>query len=163
MIKWCNWVIRIPVLYSGGPRFKSQPEDCLSWFSSVPPCKCQGTYLKLGHDCFLPHTFQKTRISICLWSNHCSKKTQFFCILCHNPMKSVAQQSWWHQYWQLAEGTTVLTGQWTMWQHGIPHSHSFDFINQVVETKWKKQLNLEECQTWDFWQRFISRPQFLKL
>jgi hypothetical protein len=55
-----NFVVSTPGSYSGGPGFKSRlgtgyPDLCFSRFSSVPPCKCRNSTLKLGHDRFYPH------------------------------------------------------------------------------------------------------------
>jgi hypothetical protein len=48
--------------YSGDHKFKSLPVDRLSrlfsWFSWVPPSKCWGSVLKLGHSRFLPDLFK---------------------------------------------------------------------------------------------------------
>jgi hypothetical protein len=56
-------VVNILALYSGGPEFKSQPGDWLSWLRSFavflsPSRQMLGYYLKLYHDCFLPNPFQ---------------------------------------------------------------------------------------------------------
>jgi hypothetical protein len=47
----------------GGPGFKSWPGDQLSWLQFFmvflsPSMIMLGYYLKLGHNCFHPHTFQ---------------------------------------------------------------------------------------------------------
>jgi hypothetical protein len=56
-------VVSIPASYSGGPGFKSRPEDRLSWltfawFSSIRSGEYRGSTLKLGHDRFLPNHFR---------------------------------------------------------------------------------------------------------
>jgi hypothetical protein len=54
-------VVNIPASVSGAPGFKSRPGDLAevsSGFTSVHPCKCQESALKLGHYRFLPNTLQ---------------------------------------------------------------------------------------------------------
>jgi hypothetical protein len=50
-------VINIPVSYSGGPGFKSRAGDVPVAFHS-PSKQMPGQHLKLGHDRFIPYTFQ---------------------------------------------------------------------------------------------------------
>jgi hypothetical protein len=57
-------VVNTTTLYSGGPAFKSQSGNWLSWlefflcFSSDLPDKCWDSTLKSGHDHFLPNPSQ---------------------------------------------------------------------------------------------------------
>jgi hypothetical protein len=62
MTKHCGQVVNTPALYLGGPKFKSCPRDRLSWLMFImvflrTSREMPGYYLKLGHDCFLPHFF----------------------------------------------------------------------------------------------------------
>jgi hypothetical protein len=61
-ISCISLVVASLALQLEGHRFKQKPENSypywgFSWFSSVPPHKCQDSraYLKLGHDHFLPY------------------------------------------------------------------------------------------------------------
>jgi hypothetical protein len=74
------------------------------------------TYLKLGHDCYTPHTLPKMRIFICLRSTHYSKKTTFFCIFCYNPMKSVVLTTG-SSDWTMNHVTTWCSQQPSFWVH----------------------------------------------
>jgi hypothetical protein len=57
-------VVNTATLYAGGPAFKSQSGNWLSWlevflcFSSDLPDKCWDSTLKSGHDHFLPNPSQ---------------------------------------------------------------------------------------------------------
>jgi hypothetical protein len=57
----CDRVVSTPASCSGGPGFKSLPEDqqpwrSFLWFSSVPPLKSR-TVSQTGHDHFHPYKF----------------------------------------------------------------------------------------------------------
>jgi hypothetical protein len=58
----CSLVVNTAGSYLGGPEFKSQITNLLSWFrllvSSVPTSRCWIVLKKLGHGFLLPHPFQ---------------------------------------------------------------------------------------------------------
>jgi hypothetical protein len=58
-----GWMVSTSVLHLGDPRHNSQHGNWLSWlgflwFYLVLPRKCRVSTLKVGHDCYLPHSSQ---------------------------------------------------------------------------------------------------------
>jgi hypothetical protein len=65
VVEWLTLLLHIREFPASniGPQTSYPDYECYPWFSSVPPGKCRGRTLQLGHDRFLLHPFQFIHLS----------------------------------------------------------------------------------------------------